>query len=337
MQRWQMTADNGKQTVYPLWKGRAVSRLALGCMHFGGSWDVQASVTEAAYERARGALAQVLEMGWNFFDHADIYCRGRSEQVFARALRELGVAREAVVIQSKCGIRMPGDGGAEQPHRYDFSRSHIMRSVEDSLRRLGTEYLDILLLHRPDALMEPEEIVRAYSKLLEQGKVRAIGVSNHTVGQMELLRTAGLPLVGHQVELNPLKTALLDAGIVSAGREPAAGHPADGVLEYNRLHGIVTQAWAPLAYGYPSGRAADWDAERVRGLAAVVAAVALKYGVSKEAVVIGWLLRHPAGIQPVIGSLDAGRLRGCNEALSFMLGREDWYRIYVAGRGHGLP
>jgi len=328
--------NDGKTLVYPLADDLSTSRLALGCMHFGGEWD-DSPIAEADVDRARSAVETALELGWNFFDHADIYCRGKSERVFARILKDLGVNRESLVLQSKCGIRFAGDGGQGMPHRFDFSKRHIIQSTEAILKRLETDYLDILLLHRPDLLMEPEEIVDAFMTLRDKGQVREFGVSNHTPALMELMRSAGVDIVANQVELNALKTSLLDSSVVVQDRDPAPGHPGDGTLEYHRRLGIVTQAWAPLAYGYLSGREPNRDPDRVRQVAKLVSEIAYKYDAAEEAIVIGWLLRHPAAIQPVIGTRDPERLRRVNQALKINISREDWYKIYTAGRGKALP
>lgn len=334
-QKSSFTDPTGKEMRFPKAPQFQCSRLALGCMHFGGQGS-DAGVPETR-QIARTALETVFELGWNCFDHADIYCRGRSEAVFGSLIREMGIPRGGIFIQSKCGIRFAGDTGPSAPHRFDFSKAYIIRSAEASLKRLNVEYLDLLLLHRPDLLMDTEEVYGALDFLRTSGKVKAFGVSNHTVLQMELLHAAGIEILVNQVEINPLRPALLDCGVVAMGREPAPGHPADGTLEYHQLRGIVTQAWAPMAYGYLSGRQPDWDPQRVGAAAMVVGEIAEAHGVPAEAVVIAWLLRHPAGIQPIIGTRSAERLRACHRALNIQLSREDWYRIYTAGRGHPLP
>lgn len=330
----QFSNDFGLTLDYPLSEGFKTSRIALGCMHFGGSWDA-APVTAGSRRAALDALATALELGWNLFDHADIYCRGKSEQLFPSLLKELGVDRESIFIQTKCGIRFPDENGA--PHRFDFGEEYIVSSVDEALERLQTDYIDCLLLHRPDLLLEPEEVLVAFDRLKQAGKVRQFGVSNFTPPLLRLLRAAGFTPVANQIEFNLLKTSLLDCSVVSDHGKPMAGHPADGTLEYHREHGIVTQAWAPLAYGYPAGRAPDWDAERVNGLAAEVIAMAEAYGAAPNAIVIAWVLRHPAMIQPIVGTRDPQRLRDCAAALDIQLSHADWYKLYLAGRGRKLP
>lgn len=317
---------------------RPASRVALGCMHFGGNRNLGETDKTDSLRKGRKALETALAAGINFFDHADIYGGGESEEVFGELIEEMAVPRDSILIQTKCGIRFADNPRPGDPHRYDFSENHILRSVESSLRRLRNDRIDILLLHRPDALMEPEEIAVAFAKLHASGKVRAFGVSNHTPAQMDLLRdTLPFPVVANQVEINLLKTSLIDAGIVSAGREPAPGHPADGSLEYHRLHGIVTQAWAPLAYGYLSGRKPDTDDPRIKPTADLVQELAETHSVPPESIVIAWLLRHPAGIHPIVGTRDPARIKACARATHLRLNREEWYRLYIAGRGTPLP
>lgn len=329
--------DDGLTLTYPLAPAMTASRLALGCMHFGGTWDPHEPVPAEARDRAFGALETVLELGWDFFDHADIYCRGRSEEVFGALIREMKVPRESIILQTKCGIRFPDDPVKGAPHRFDFSKEHIVASVEGSLKRLGTDYVDSLLLHRPDFLAEPEAVMEAFSELHTSGKVLFFGVSNMTPPLLELYRQAGFTPVANQVELNLLRTSLLDATMVSRDRQPSPGHPADGTLEWHRRHGVVTQAWAPMAYGYLCDREPDWDPERVGTGARKVKEVAEAHGVAPEAVVIAWLLRHPAMIQPIIGTRDPVRLRACHAALGVKLSREEWYALHHATRDTPLP
>lgn len=330
------SSDGGQTLTYPLAPGLTASRLGLGCMHFGGAWD-SSPIPAEARKRARSAIETVLELGWDFFDHADIYCRGKSETLFGELIREMKIPRESIIVQDKCGIRFPGEPNKSDPHRFDFSKSHIIQSVEESLRRLGMEYIDSLLFHRPDLLAEPDEMMEAIAELHASGKVAFFGVSNFTPALLDLYCEAGFTPIANQVELNLLRTSLLDSSVVAEERLPAAGHPADGTLEWHRRRGVVTQAWAPMAYGYLSGREPDWDPERVGKAAALVREIAGNHSVADEAVVIGWLLRHPAMIQPIIGTREPARLKACHQALLLKLSREEWYALYLAGRGKPLP
>ena len=297
---------------------RSVSALSLGCMRMGGLPEPgdAVPVVEAA-----------LDAGIDFFDHADIYGGGSGEERFAYALRELGVARDAVYLQSKCGI-VRGGG-------FDFSRGHILDSVDGSLRRLDTDYLDVLLLHRPDALMEPEEIADAFDTLAEAGKVRHFGVSNQNPAQMELLRRAlDRPLVANQVQFGLGHTPLIDHGL---NVNMADGHGIDrdgGTLEYCRLHDITPQAWSPLQHAFFQGPILGHP--EYAELNVVLDRIASERGVEPSAVAIAWILRHPARIQPVLGSMTPSRIRAMARAREVDLTRPEWYELYRAA-GNRLP
>jgi predicted oxidoreductase len=304
-----------------------VSRIGLGCMRLSN--DPAQAVTTV-----RAALEQDID----FYDHADIYGRGAREEVFAHMWGEVPGLRDCIVLQSKCGIRFAGDPGPGAPKRFDFSYEHIVASVEGSLRRLQTRYLDVLLLHRPDALVEPEEVARAFDDLHRAGKVRHFGVSNHTAAQIQLLQTCvEQPLVANQVELSIVHTQLLDDGILFNRDDGGVISRSEGTVEFCRMQGITVQAWGPLARGELSGRPVADPGGRVGRTAARVAEMAEKKGLSKEAIVVAWLLRHPARIQPIIGTTNPVRIAGCCEADGATLSREEWYSLFIAGRGGELP
>lgn len=312
-----------------------VSRLAYGCMHLGGNWE-PTPLDKEQIDHAERVVRTALELGFNFFDHADIYCRGKSEQAFGEVLRRWPGMRQQMIIQSKCGIRFGDDPQPGDPHRYDFSAGHILHSVDDSLRRLGIETLDILLLHRPDPLVEPDEVAEAFSKLENAGKVRFFGVSNHTAGQIELLKASvAQPLVVNQVELNILHSYLISEGIL-ANQEHVPYAGARDMLDYCRQNGILIQAWAPVANGLLIDPPADAPA-RVQRAARVVAKLAEEKNTTRAAIALGWLLRHPAGIQPVIGTIRLERLRESALADDVELTREEWWGLFNAGRGTPPP
>jgi len=257
--------------------------------------------------------------------------------VFGRVLKRRGDLRGRIYIQSKCGIRFADDPPGS-PQRYDFSRAHILEAVEGSLRRLGTDYLDILLLHRPDVLWDGEEVAAAFDALKRSGKVRHLGVSNQNRFQMEYLQTfLSTPLVANQLEMNVLHAGFAEAGI--SFNQRAGGYPDgwEGVLEYCRLRGVLVQAWSPLARGKLSGGDLVGQPPPVQAAAALVKEYAGRYGVSTEAIVLAWLLRHPAGIQPVLGTKRPDRLRACAEAGRVELTRDEWYALFAAGRGAPVP
>lgn len=296
----------------------SVSRLVLGCQRMG-----EKTVPEAA-----SVLKAALAGGINFFDHADIYDGGESEVRFGEAFARLGLTRQAVYLQSKCGIR---DGF------YDLSPEHIMESVEGSLKRLGTDYLDVLLLHRPDALMVPEEVGRTLDDLKTRGMVRWFGVSNHSSSKLELafskVTVQPVPII------NQLQLSLSHADILSAdlncNRSGAQGSDHTGyVLDYCQTRGITVQAWSPLQRS--SGNGSFIGAPDQLELNAKLSELAVKYSVSPEAVAIAWLLRHPAKIQPIIGTMNPVRITALCKATQIQLTRQEWYGLYRAGQ-HFLP
>jgi predicted oxidoreductase len=240
-------------------------------------------------------------------------------------------------VQSKCGIRFGGEPDPASPHRFDFSYEHITRSVEGSLKRLKTGYLDVLLLHRPDPLVEPEEVARAFDELHQAGKVRWFGVSNHTAAQLALLQHyVRQPIVANQVAFNVIHTHMLDEGIIFNQSNPKLARD-EGTIEYCRLHNITLQAWGSLAWGQLTGRPVEKPSESVTRTSALVADMAREKGVSGEAILIAWLLRHPAKIQAIIGTTHPQRIATSCQGDAVTLTREEWYRLFVSGRGENLP
>lgn len=315
-------------------RGLAASRLVLGCMGLGGGWNDE-PITEQHLAAAHAAVEAALEAGINMFDHADIYTRGKAEEVFGQVLKERPEWRERIVLQSKCGIRFADNG---IPGRYDFSKEHILRSVDGSLKRLGIEYLDILLFHRPDPLMEPEEVAEAMSALKSAGKVRAFGVSNMSAGQIRLLQAYSKePFIVNQLEMSLAKIGWLDQGVHVNQNAAKEDIFPEGTLEYCRLENIQIQAWGPLAQGLFSGRDLSDQPASIRETAELVQAMANEKGTTREAIILAWLMRHPAGIQPVIGTANPERIRACGEAVNLTLTREEWYTLYVSSRGRALP
>jgi predicted oxidoreductase len=314
-----------------------VSRLCAGCMGLGGSWDKGSALTKDDERRAAAFVDAALALGIDFFDHADIYTSGKAEEVFGRVMRSRPGLRDELVLQSKCGIRFAGDP-AGAPQRFDFSRDHIVAAVDRILARLGTDYLDILLLHRPDALMEGEEVARAFAELKSAGKVRYFGVSNQNRGIMEYLQSfLPDPLVANQLQMSLLHHGFAEAGI--SFNQAAPGYPDgwEGVLEYCRLKGVGLQAWSPLDRGALTGGDLSKLPESARKAAALVKEYADGRGLPPEAIALGWLLRHPAKIVPVLGTTKPERLADCAKALEADLSREEWYRLFEAARGHQMP
>ncbi|MGS1079784.1 aldo/keto reductase [Pseudoxanthomonas beigongshangi] len=310
------------------------SRIAYGCMQLSRAWDDSDPTPE---ERRQTALLieTALEQGINLFDHADIYARGKSERLFGEWLAASPSRRDGLILQSKCGIRFAHDPRPDSPGRYDFSHAHLMDSVEASLRRLRTDRLDLLLLHRPDPLGVPEEVARAFDDLHRSGKVRHFGVSNHTASQIALLQAhVDQPLVVNQVEISLLHHHLINEGVIAA-TTGAAYTASANTLDECRRQGILLQAWSPLAGGRLSHPETAEPA--LRSAAEAVALVAARHGVSAEAVLLAWLLRHPAGIQPVIGTTRSDRLAAACAADGIELSREEWYTLFTAARGGPVP
>lgn len=296
--------------------GMQVPQLALGCMR----------IADKEQEKVNALIAAALEEGVSFFDHADIYGGGKSEEKFAEAVKALGVRREDMLVQTKCGIR---------PGLYDFSREHILRSVENSLKRLNTEYVDFLLLHRPDTLMEPEEVAEAFTQLQRTGKVRYFGVSNFNAGQMALLQSAlSQHLFFNQLQFGPAHTGMIDAGINANTRMDGALDRDGGILEYTRLNKVHIQAWSPFQWGMFMGL--FWENPAYAKLTKTLDRMASEKGVTREAMVAAWILRHPAGIQMIAGTTTADRVHSLARGTEMDLSREEWYEIYRAA-GNDLP
>lgn len=293
-----------------------VSRLALGCMRM-------AAITR---EEAAKVLDASLQAGITFFDHADIYGGGESELRFAQAMADAGIKREELVLQSKCGIRKG---------YFDFSKEHILESVDGILSRLGTDYLDVLALHRPDALMEAEEVAEAFRLLKAAGKVRHFGVSNQNPYQMELLQSyLEEPLVVNQLQLSPAHTPMIDAGLHVNMHESGAVVRDGGVLDYCQLKKITVQAWSPFQVDLGQGLLMTHP--DYTELTKTLQGYADQYGVTLEAIVVAWILRHPAKIQTIIGSMNPDRIAAMAVAEQVQLSRPEWYDIYRSA-GNTLP
>lgn len=290
--------------------------VAVGCMRIN-------SLDKLAAERF---VQTALEEGANFFDHADIYGGGSCEEIFAEAIHMSDDVREKIILQSKCGIRQG---------MFDFSKEHILSSVDDILKRLKTDYLDVLLLHRPDALVEPEEVAEAFDQLESSGKVRHFGVSNQNPMQIQLLKKAvKQPIVANQLQLSITNATMISAGInVNMENDPAVNRDGS-ILDYCRLHDITIQPWSPFQYGFFEG--VFLGNEKFPELNKKIDEIAEKYNVSNTTIAIAWLLRHPANMQPIIGTMNIERLKDCCKASGVRLTREEWYEIYRAA-GNVLP
>jgi len=296
--------------------GLEVSEVSLGCMRIGG-------MEPAAVDEL---IKTSVDLGIDFYDHADIYGGGKCEEVFAQSVARLGIDRHKLVLQSKCGIRQG---------YFDFSKEHILNSVDGILKRLATDYLDVLLLHRPDTLVEPEEVADAFSQLQDSGKVRNFGVSNFNPGQIRLLQ-ASLPmkLQANQLQLSIAHTGMIDRGLTVNMRHDNSIDRDGGILDYCRLEKITIQAWSPFQYGFFEG--VFMDSPKYPELNKVLDRLCAEYGVTKTGMAIAWIQRHPAKIQSVLGTTSPDRVRQVVEACQIDLSRPHWYEIYRAA-GNILP
>ena len=288
----------------------SIPEIGMGCMRI-----VELENADAV----KSWVDTALENGINFFDHADIYGKGRCEELFGKVLTPS--LREKIILQSKCSIR-PGIA-------FDFSKEHILNSVDGILKRLNTEYLDVLLLHRPDALMEPEEVADAFRILKENGKVRHFGVSNQTPMQMELLsKYCDEPLLINQLQLSIAHCPMINSGINANMYNDSGINRDGGVLEYCRLKDITIQAWSPFQYGMFEG--VFLGNEKFAELNKVIDNLAEKYNVTNSAIAVAWILRHPAGIQTIVGTTNKDRIAQISKASEIRLTREEWYALYMA-------
>jgi predicted oxidoreductase len=294
----------------------SASEVSLGCMRMA-----RLSVKEAAE-----LINTAFEEGINFFDHADIYGGGKSEEIFAEAVDMKPSVRGKFILQSKCGIRQGF---------FDFSKEHILNSVDGILKRLKTEYIDTLLLHRPDTLMEPEEVAEAFDILHSSGKVRHFGVSNQNPMQIELLsKFVNQKLIINQLQLSIMHTGMIDSGInVNMKIDPSVDRDGN-ILEYCRLKDITMQAWSPFQYGFFEGVFLDND--KFPELNKKINELAEAKGVPNTAIAVAWILRHPAKIQTIAGTTSSQRLRDICKASNIELTRQEWYEIYRAA-GNKLP
>lgn len=291
--------------------------IAVGCMR----------INRLSKQEAESFVQTAIDIGANFFDHADIYGDGVCEEVFADAIHMNASVREKIMLQSKCGIRK---GVA-----FDFSKEHILKSVDGSLKRLKTDYLDVLLLHRPDALVEPQEVAEAFDKLQTSGKVRHFGVSNQNPMQMQLLKkSVKQPIVANQLQLSITNATMISQGLHVNMLDDTAVNRDGSVLDYCRLNDITIQPWSPFQFGFFQGVFLDNDA--FPKLNAKINEIAARHNVTNTTIAIAWLLRHPANMQPVTGTMNEERLKDCVRAADIRLSREEWYEIYLAA-GNNLP
>lgn len=300
--------------------GKEVSRIVAGCMRIANKF----------LRETEDVIIAASESGVNMFDLADVYGDGDCERIFGVAMRDLGVPRNAYVLQTKCGIRKDND----KITRFDFSKDYVLASVDNALQRLNTEYIDVLLLHRPDTLVEPEEVAEAFMKLRAEGKVRSFGVSNFSASQMRLFERYGIEIAANQMQFSLGHTAPVDAGFnVNMYKEESVTR-AGNAMEYCREKNIPVQAWSPLQYGFFEG--VFVGNEKFPTLNAELDRLAEKYDCKPSAIALAWILRHPAFKQVVTGTTNPQRMKELCKAADVDLTREEWYGLYMAS-GHILP
>ncbi len=292
------------------------SEISLGCMRISKMTNPDISTL----------IHTAMDEGINFFDHADIYGGGKSEERFSEALDMNPSLREKIYLQTKCGIRKGS---------FDFSKEHILEAVDGSLARLRTEYVDVLLLHRPDALVEPEEVAEAFTILQNSGKVKYFGVSNQNPMQIELLsKFVKQKIIFNQLQFSITNSGMIDAGInVNMQNNPSINRDGS-ILDYCRLKEITIQPWSPFQYGFFEG--VFLDNEKFPELNQKINTIAAAMGVTNTAIAIAWILRHPARMQPIVGTTNPGRLKDICRASGVELTRSEWYEIYIAA-GNKLP
>jgi predicted oxidoreductase len=292
------------------------SEISLGCMR----------ISRMTNQEITTLINTAMDEGINFFDHADVYGDGKCEEKFSEALGMSSSLREKMILQTKVGIRKSS---------FDFSKEHILEAVDGSLKRLRTDHVDVLLLHRPDALVEPEEVAEAFTILETSGKVKYFGVSNQNPMQIELLRKFVKQKIHfNQLQLSITNTGMIDAGINVNMQIDRSINRDGGILDYCRLNEITIQPWSPFQYGFFEG--AFLDNPKFPELNQTINALAKGKGVTNTAIAIAWLLRHPARMQPIIGTTNVQRVKDSCQASGVTLTREEWYQIYLAA-GNKLP
>ena len=312
------------------------SRLIYGCMGLGGPWGGENYGAEEI-EQAAAAIEAAMSIGITVFDHADIYRSGKSEAVFGEVLSRTSGLRGRIRLQTKCGIRLNERG--LQTH-YDLSKDAILERVNGSLKRLQTDYVDVLLLHRPDPLMDPAEVASAVGQLIQEGKIREIGVSNMSGAQISALQEhLETPVVSNQLEMSLLKRSWLESTVLVNHEDSLEYSFPHGTLEYCAQHRVALQAYGSLARGIYTGATAESATSAEASTTALLTQLAEDKNTSPEAVLLGWLMKHPARISPVIGTATPARIHACADAaiVAEAMTRAEWYQLWVTARGAVIP
>ena len=299
----------------------SVSRVGLGCMRIG----------EMTVEALEELVGKCLEVGINFFDHADIYGQGNSEKLFGEVLRRHSEWRNQMIIQTKCGVRRSAN-----TNYYDFSKEYILKSVDGCLERLGIDYVDVLLLHRPDILMDPKEVSEAFDELYKSGKVKCFGVSNMNSMQLELLQKhCKHKLMFNQLQFNPVTSTMITSSVFMNRFDDEAVDRDGSILDYCRLHDITIQPYSILQISKYLG--SYIDNPEYEDLNKLLEEYATKYNVNKQAIVLAWILKHPANMLPLVGTTNVHHLEDIVKGSEIELTREEWYFIYHASVKKRLP
>lgn len=315
-------------------EGFILKQIAIGPEKKLGSAVIQGCmrITDMSEAEVDRLIKTDLENGVTFFDHADVYSNGACEALFGKVLAKQPGLRDKITLQSKCGIVR---GEVNGNKAFDFSKEHLLETVNASLKRLQTDHLDYLLLHRPDALVEPEEVAEAFDELYSEGKVLHFGVSNQNPYQIELLKkTVRQPLEINQLQFSIMATGMVDAGINVNMTVDGATVRDSSILDYCRLNDVTIQAWSPFQYGFFEG--VFLDNPKFPELNKKIDEIAAKYGVSNNAIAVAWILRHPAEMQVILGTTNVSRVAESAKGADVTLTRQEWYDIYQVA-GNKLP
>ena len=309
-------------------------QLIYGCMGLGGDWESN-TLTKDDVIVAQKAIEAALEVGITYFDHADIYKGGRSEEVFGKLLKNKPELREKIILQSKAGIKH--HHGDLKSNIYDSSKEYLTHQVDLVLERLNTDYLDVFMVHRPDPLIQPEELAETFRSLKTSGKVKKFGVSNMSRHQIELIQNyCEDPLVANQIQLSLGHTLVLDSGVLVNRINNIDYNGVEGLLEYIQMRNMTIQCWGSLDCGRFTGNYELASADDKRTIE-FVNQLSEKYRTTKEAIVLAWLLKIPAKIQPIIGTKNPKRILACKDATKIELTRKEWFDLWILARGNRIP
>ena len=312
----------------------AKKELIYGCMGLGGGWNSN-PLNSDDFKQAENAIEAALEAGITYFDHADIYTVGKAELIFGQLLKAKPSLRDQIILQSKAGICY--HKGLMNSSIYDLSKKYLLQQVDIILKRLQTDYLDVFMLHRPDPLMNPEEIADTFRVLKKSGKVKRFGVSNMTLHQIDFIQKhCDDQLVANQIQLSLGHSLLIDSGILANRVNTLDFNGVEGLLEYTQSNNLAIQAYSPLMGGRFSGNdklATKEDKKTID----LVNQFAEKYNTTSSSILLAWVMKIPGNVQPIIGTTNPQRIAECKEAVTIELSRLDWYNLWITARGEKIP